>query len=75
MFVESDIFPHSRVLILNVCNFTAVFIREVLVGVDQILTVVFYPAEGVQFLFLGGAFIVAFAGPIFEKRTYCFFIA
>ena len=33
VFVESDIFPHRRNLILNVCNFTAVFIREVLVGV------------------------------------------
>ncbi len=46
VFVESDIFPHRRNLFLNVCNFTAVFIREVLVGVAQILTVVFYPAEG-----------------------------
>lgn len=46
VFVESDIFPHRRDLILNVCNFTAVFIREVLVGVAQILTVVFYPTEG-----------------------------
>ena len=33
VFVETDIFPHRRNLILNVCNFTAVFIREVLVGV------------------------------------------
>ena len=33
VFVESDIFPHRRNLFLNVCNFTAVFIREVLVGV------------------------------------------
>ena len=31
--VESDIFSHRRDLILNICNFTAVFIREVLVGV------------------------------------------
>ena len=33
VFVESDIFPHRRNLFLNICNFTAVFIREVLVGV------------------------------------------
>ncbi len=33
VFVESDIFSHRRDLILNICNFTAVFIREVLVGV------------------------------------------
>ena len=26
VFVESDIFPHRRDLILNICNFTAVFI-------------------------------------------------
>ncbi len=32
-FVQTDIFPHRRDLILNVRNFTAVFIREVLVGV------------------------------------------
>ncbi len=33
VFVQSDIFSRRRDLGLNVCSFTAVFIREVLVGV------------------------------------------